>query len=474
MRRSAYSSTKQWKMILHNIQARHPSIHTTDDKRYSWRLAAAKVAIFLVLPLGGSMAFSAAYFLLAGWAMFGPRRAIEAMTISVVLGSLHPGIYPGAGSADALRWLIIIVAFFTGSFSLLKSRRLVVHSWFGVFTFVVVAACFSIFNSYAIDVSLFKLVTFLVGASAVLFCFHATRHLADYWRVWFLTFFSVIVLISFPLIVHPLGYARNESGFQGLTLHPQTYVVLIAPFLAWLVALLLSHRLNTRVWAPLAAVTLISLIATKGRTGALACTLSLLLTMFLKYRQDAEVRNHLKRWLPHLIAMTAIAFFAIMFSGGGLVKAVESFVLKGESDNSVSASFEDSRGFLITRALENFRDHKLTGIGFGVASIPSELIVQREPMFGLPISAPVEKGFILISILEEVGLIGFIFFAILLWGLLSPTLRKGAGFAPAVLAMSALLVNFGEAVFFSMNGLGLLIWLLIGAARVMARQEVKR
>jgi hypothetical protein len=82
---------------------------------------------------------------------------------------------------------------------------------------------------------------------------------------------------------------------------------------------------------------------------------------------------------------------------------------------------------------------------------------------GLPISAPVEKGFLPTAILEEVGIPGALGFLGLFLTLLYRVYRTGDQPWAAVL-LTSIFVNLGEALFFSLGGLGLYFWIWIGLA----------
>lgn len=111
---------------------------------------------------------------------------------------------------------------------------------------------------------------------------------------------------------------------------------------------------------------------------------------------------------------------------------------------------------------QNFVEHPLTGTGFGVN--PAGDFVEAPVTFlGIPISAPVEKGFLPTAVLEEVGIPGALAFLALLGALVRQAYRAGDSVWLAVL-LTCLFVNLGEAVFFSMGGLGLLFWIWIGLA----------
>ena len=80
---------------------------------------------------------------------------------------------------------------------------------------------------------------------------------------------------------------------------------------------------------------------------------------------------------------------------------------------------------------------------------------------GIPVSAPVEKGFLPTAILEEIGMLGTVLFLIFI-AFLTNAVVEGSDIRWAGMYFGCLFVNVGEAVFFSVGGIGLLYWLLIG------------
>ena len=117
-------------------------------------------------------------------------------------------------------------------------------------------------------------------------------------------------------------------------------------------------------------------------------------------------------------------------------------------------SYETSRGALIDVMLENINMAPYVGIGFGIASRPEEMIVDRDPVFGLPTGAVVEKGVLPYQVVEELGLFGALF--VLLWlGMAIKRASRGTVTTLAIL-LTVLLLNLGESTFFSPGGMGLL------------------
>jgi hypothetical protein len=142
--------------------------------------------------------------------------------------------------------------------------------------------------------------------------------------------------------------------------------------------------------------------------------------------------------------------------------AMRDFLSKytGQPGTNVSASLQESRGRLVEASLANFTTSPVIGIGFGVASNPHTFKIGRDPYFGLPVTAPIEKGVLWVSILEEVGLAGVIMMLGLL-GSLFLRVARARELGPFMVSTCALLTNNGEATLFSFNGLGALIWLVL-------------
>ena len=130
-------------------------------------------------------------------------------------------------------------------------------------------------------------------------------------------------------------------------------------------------------------------------------------------------------------------------------------------------AFIVSRSVLYEPMIANIVVKPFTGIGFGIASDYLSMDIVRDPILGLPISAPIEKGVTPLMVLEEVGIIGFILFAIWIWILIRRSIVNGAS---AFLVMTTLLLlNLSEATLFSPGGAGLLILILLSSSATKPR-----
>ena len=432
-----------------------------------WYFISFKVLLVLVIPLGGETFHAAVYLMLALWALRSSRHALESLSLVLIVSSLNPAIYQLSDLSTFLHWFVIICAFITVALNQIFKSIKIPSAWVWLVVFVVIVALLSILSSYAIDISLFKLTSFFIGGTTILLGYHQTKKYSKYWGMWFYFIFVVTVFFSFPLIILSPGYETNGTGFQGIFDQPQAYAIFLSPFITWLLVLLLSGRLiGLFHWLVLLSA-LASLILTESRTGVFSLVLAFAFTIFWSTLQTNKSKQIYNWRLIKIIPIIFIGLFLVIVQYEEIIGYTNKFINKRQNAHSLQSAYLISRGSLIESSIQDFYKEPAIGIGFGVASNPRHLKIHRDPWLGLPISASTEKGFILTSILGETGLIGFIVFLLFLVNLYRPILTRHTDISAVGLSVSALLVNFGEAVFFSFGGMGLLIWLLIGFSRVM-------
>lgn len=324
--------------------------------------------------------------------------------------------------------------------------------------YVAVAVVLSALASTFITISLFKLLYFYYVAAAILIGFSVLSKTRIDISSWIASFYASVAILSFPLIFHDYGYYRDSEGFQGILNHPQEYAIFMAPFAAMLVVKALSTKDGIRSSAPWLIYVLYTLVLTHARTSFLALILGIIAGYYFFGR---------KMTWPTTIRLVAVSSSIVILVGVVvyLAPAVNqfllSFVFKG-TDGDFSEAFVASRGFLITESVGNFLAHPFTGIGFGVNLSelrPSQPVY--EPLTGLPISFPTEKANLIIAVLEECGIIGFVFFLMFVYHYFK-SIRADGKIVISVLGFTALFTNIGEMTFFSMNSYGLFLWLLLG------------
>lgn len=426
------------------------------------------LAVNLVLlgALGGSAAAIAIGIVVIPYAFRSPASAVQALTISWLLGHLNSGMFRSASAIGALRWVLLFVCAGRIVLELRAGRARLPFSLGGVVVFIVVVATLSFTASYMPALSIAKLVAFALASSTILIAYVAPppkSSAGDYWKEWFATLFATILLWSLPTYLLGVGFHTNGRGFQGILNQPQAFGIFLAPVAAWYTGQVLFGRPEGRWVYGLAGVSWMALFASGSRTslGAVVIGFGLVLALlpFARREDRRSLVSMLRRRSTIGIMALAVALLAIVWSQ--LAAEVGTFLAKGEATGVSAETFEASRGMLILQSLENFQQHPWTGIGFGLASDPAQLEVQRDPLLNLPISASVEKGFLPTALVEEVGLIGAAAFILMIAWLVRDVIRQG-DFALAWMFLAALATNIGEVTIFSPGGMGLFFWLVMG------------
>lgn len=444
---------------------------------FRWRAALTvlvAVVIASLVPYGRTIE----HVLLIAWAFTGTRRAIQSLFISWLLLSLNRGL----GVDDSalvvsgetillffLRWLLIAVAL---SYPLLarrgevgaRRRRLMLLTSIGIL--LVVA---NMFASEFPSLSVLKLSQFLIWLIAIISLFQSQSQNAGYWKSWITTFFVTILLMSAPLMFLDIGYFVNGSGFQGVLNQPQAMGVLAAPLAAWFCTRFMFSR--ERTWPVLcgAALGAAFVFLSFSRNAVLAFFLSMAATLVIA---SGTLTNAIpsRQGMAKFLAVCVLMGMLVVVPLVAIVLAPEilEFLTKG-AGGSLSESFEGSRGLLIYASWQNFLQSPFFGIGFGVPSNLAFMEIFRDPVFGLPISAPVEKGVLIMGMLEENGIVGSIFLIGLCYFIIRPAMRTSQPHTIG-LVLGCLFVNIGEALLFSMGGMGFILWMLIAYAQLDAER----
>jgi hypothetical protein len=276
----------------------------------------------------------------------------------------------------------------------------------------------------------------------------------------------VLMIVSLPLLVLPVGYMTNKTGFQGVLNHPQAFGLTMALLSAWAASRMLGKRQPPWSTVVLVGACLALVVLSEARTAGFALVFGVgsaaVLVPSASGRSARAVLPGLRSKRVYLLGGAVLV--GVVLAGPRLESVVTDFISKSgrAGVNSLSAAYERSRGQLIENMWANIQVKPIQGIGFGVPSDPTSVDIKRDSVFGLPTSAPIEKGVLPLAVLEEVGIIGFA--AVAAWVLL--LLRRSAigGISPFTVVLTALFLNMGEAGLFSAAGMGLLSLVLIGWA----------
>lgn len=402
---------------------------------------------------------NASYLLIAAYALLGRVQAIQALALSWLFSMLNPGLVAEATAGAVGRFTIIATATFSVA---LRSGLFGKHPRVGGMTLATLALGLLIVgHSYLFspipDVSILKAISWTL-VTATLFAAWGAMAVDDRSRVMNQIFGGLIAVLIFslPLLALPAGYSRNETGFQGILGHPQAFGPTMALLGVWAGARMLGEKRPRWRLVLLMGACLVLVVLSEARTAGLALVLGLASAVVLvPILSRQSIRAMLPGlWSRRVYLVAGAAVCGVLFSGAVLTDRIGSYIDKRGGGGGLIQSYETSRGALIEDMLENIKESPFTGMGFGIASRPDEMIIDRDPVFGLPSGAPVEKGVLPFQVMEELGLFGAGF--VLLW--LGMAIRRASRGTVATLAivLTVLLLNLGESTFFSPGGMGLL------------------
>jgi hypothetical protein len=429
----------------------------------------AYVMIALAARLASESTADASFLLLAAYALFGRGPAIQAIALSWLFSMLSPGIAAEPPSAAIGRYAVLVA----GAASVLarskvfhdgmKVRRVtMITVLLGLFFFV-----HSLLFSPIVDVSVLKSVSWTLAMATLIAAWLGLREeergtVADNIYIGLV----VLMIVSLPLLALPVGYLANKTGFQGVLNHPQAFGSTMALLGAWAASRMLGKRRP-----PWSAVVLVSacialVVLSEERTAGFALVFGVGSAAVLAPRASGR---SVRAVLPGLRSkrvylLGGAVLVGVVLAGPRLESVVTGFISKSGRPgvNSLLAAYALSRGQLTENMWANIQVKPIQGIGFGVPSDPTAMDVKRDPVFGLPTSAVIEKGVLPLAVLEELGIIGFA--AVAAWVLLLLRRSSAGGISPFAVVLTALFLNMGESTLFSAGGMGLLPLVLIGWA----------
>jgi hypothetical protein len=420
-------------------------------------LTISRVAVVIVLVL------------LAVWSLLGPARAVQSMALAVIVKYSNPGLVDLGPESGPLLWLVLLTAGLRvlPTLNAADARKLVV-----VLGFTSLAALLSVFTSHHITVSLLKAATFAWVISTLVVAVRALSavELARL-ATWFATLSTLVICLSALTLLAPsVARLLNGTGLQGIFIHPQTLAIVAAPVAAVSLTTVALRKRGVGSLVLLGFTTLAwtVLVLTEARTGVFAATVGVAagFTMHLwQRRRDPALVSRARLVAVTVAALLAVGTYAVV--SGRLSESVDSFLLKRSGENSLGDAFYASRGAGIVSQWRNFLEQPIAGHGFGVYA-GDEFQTEVVEFAGIPISAPVEKGFLPTAVLEETGILGGLVFIALMLQLVRLAWRSGDARWFALFCASVA-TNVGEASMLSPGAPGLLLWCFIVLAIEIGR-----
>jgi hypothetical protein len=407
---------------------------------------------------------------MAVFALSGRVQAIQALALSWLFTMISPGIAPEPTAALVWRYAVIASAAISTLFrsglargSMKVSADVLATLLLGAFL-VLHATLFS----PAPGVSILKAVSWSVSVSALL---AAWGGLADDRRTILETQvfggLTAVLVASVPLLASSVGYLRNGHGFQGILNHPQVFGVTMALLGAWLIGGLLRVKHPSWRRLTLLAICLVLVVLSESRTAGMAVVAAIIVALPTSIASARMPVRHLMPGLAskRMLVVVLTGAIGIIAAGPLLTQRLRGYVQKRGDAASVIAAYDRSRGSLINEMLANIGKHPLEGIGFGIASDPTSMVVDRDPVLGMPIGASVEKGVMPLAVLEETGIFGLML--VVGWLLLMLRSATRASVTASLVLWTALFTNMGESTFFSPGGMGLLVLVFVSWASTM-------
>jgi hypothetical protein len=439
-------------------------------------------ALFIVnrAGLAGNIAFFGVAALLAVRGYEGVARAISLMAL-VMVGNVFfvTRAEPGFGVMKFGLLLLAVVCVLTELRGLgvrLRERACYQALW----VFIIAAALLALIVDSYLLVSLSKLFAFGMGFTLILGLSELAARRKDDLSSWFVPFIGFVVLASGTALALGVGFnakttMRFASGlFNGVMYHPQTFGPACALMVVYLFCLGRFTAYKRRwVLKLLTVCLLVCLLLSSSRTGtiALLAGLTVAIVYYLASQRGATLVARLKQSGSGVEIVAIFCCLALVVvdtaSQGKLRERVAAFATKtlhtGHYDIYRDRALDRiifSRKGQVGRMVENIREHPTIGIGFGVST--SARFESRMTL----VSAPTEKGFLPLAVVEETGFVGALFFVLFIGAVYRDLIQRRNG--PGMAMFSALLgANVGEMMFFSFGGHGLLMWIMVGAGLIM-------
>ncbi len=366
---------------------------------------------------------------------------------------------------SVLKWLLLFVACGRSLTSHVEPTKAYVRLLYCGVSVSVVLLINSFFVSALPAISVFKAVSFSVALMCVIRLAMLTSRESEEMLLFVSELGTAVLVVSLPLLPLGLGYSRGAGGFNGVMNHPQALgIFLVMTGSATFASAFKVPRLG-RALIAIGVAQWCLIFITGARTALVAIALGgvvYLLETFVRGGRGSQIR-HLS---PHLVAIALMGLVLVIIVSPRIRDSFAAYLQKGDKESFVSADNrelalrESSRGGQIFDDLELAEEHPLLGFGFGVGpDSESNMAGNGAQLGGIPLSAPVEQGFLPLASVAQIGIIGSCFVLVLLiviYGLA----RRESGESSALFA-AVLGVNVGEMIFYSPGGLGLFMWVLL-------------
>lgn len=378
--------------------------------------------------------------------LFRLEWTVKAAALLSCILLLNPFFVRTGERFQLVKWIVLFAAALILVLNLLFRERTgdkgsVYLGWLGALgVYMIYLLASSLLFSSLPLISVFKIISFSTGIFVVFVGMQLTADRVD-WLQWVTLFLGAVVIGSAFFLQSRIGYLKTEISFQGLMSHPNQFGLIAALFTAILLYRMMEGTGRLKwITLPFIAISAYELVRSNSRTSVLTVLLAfIILSAFYRNKKALSIYIFI---VPPLVMLLGL------LSYDSISEVVRDFIYKGSS-----SSILESRQALIDKLVREILQNPLFGNGFGTPVLP-----YKSYMFAL--SYPNEQGNMALAILAESGIIGMALFVPWMKKLLFPGGFKASG--RLALPVCALFVCMGEMVFFSANGLGVLVWVVIG------------
>jgi hypothetical protein len=397
----------------------------------------------------------------------GPARALRSLAVGTIIPFISsPLVSPDSDVSvliGVLKWILLFVACgrsLQASVEQTKSYTLLI-------TYLAVVAAVLMSNSLLVSslpmISVLKTISFSLGLLCVVRLSTLTSNQNEEMLLFVAELGVAVFAVSVPLFAFGAGYSRNGSGFNGVLNHPQALGVFLVMTGAATFATALKVPNLGRLLIVLGVGQWLMIFFTGARTALIAIALGggvYLCETVVRGGTESRMRQVS---IPAVaIVITGLVLVATIVPGTR--ESFAGFLQKGDQqslgDNPELAVDESSRGDQIYDDLKLAGDHPLFGYGFGVdPGSEANMEANGSQWGGIPLSAPVEQGFLPLATIAQIGAVGSLFVFAFLYSIYQ--LARVDSPETSALFTAVLGVNLGEMIFYSVGGLGMLMWILL-------------
>lgn len=266
--------------------------------------------------------------------------------------------------------------------------------------------------------------------------------------------------ISKSEAIERLAFKTGIKLFSGVLNHSQTLAPTISCAFCWVVLdMIFCEKKLDKLHLLLIAVTPILLYKTRSRTGLISFVAGAGMAYFYalaKVKIPAVMKRKITSGVT--IGVVLLVGFAIVaeVNSGAMTKWLRKTDNIEGDQRGISEALSATRQGKIEDNLYDFRKRPTIGMGFQVSPELRELYQLGEVSL---FSAPIEKGVMPLMVLGETGVLGAMVFAVFLIVFYSTCMSKRY-VATSVLFTVLLMLNMGEATFFSPGGAGGCFWIV--------------